>query len=95
MKNLIILFTLLVVIFTLQGPAAPLWPETFSQDFVQGDNKTKIYESGKLWYDIKNNRQRVDFSGSAFEKVCLALAQEPRTRCSAINVNNSLYIQLP
>ena len=95
MKNLIILSCLLVAILSVQGPAAPVWPETFSQDFVQGDSKSKLYESGKLFYDFKNNRQRVDYSGSVFEPVCLALAQEPRTRCSLINVNNSLYIRLP
>ncbi len=95
MKNVIILSCFLLVILNAQGPAPPVWPETFSQDFVQGDSKSKIYESGKLWYDIKNSRQRMDYSGSAFQSVCFNLAPDIRTRCSSIFVNNSLYISFP
>ncbi len=59
MKSIVILSCLFIAILSVQGPPPPVWPETFSQDFVQGDSKSKIYESGKLWYDIKNNRERV------------------------------------
>ena len=57
--------------------------------------KTKVYETGKLWYDYKNNRQRVDFSGSNYEPVCYALGQDTNTTCSIVNVNKGLYVNLP
>lgn len=33
----------------------PLWPESFVQDYIVGDNKAQIYTTGRLFYDIKNN----------------------------------------
>jgi hypothetical protein len=51
----IILNIIIISVFTTPPP---LWPVRFTQEFVQGDSKTKVYTSGKLWYDVNNNRQR-------------------------------------
>lgn len=53
MKNIILLACAIACIIALKGPEPPLWPETFSQDFVIGEKKLKIYESGKTWIDYK------------------------------------------
>lgn len=64
MKNLLLLALLVIGILALKAPAPPVWPQTFSQDFVDTNLNKKIYESGKIWYDFKNYRQRVDYSSS-------------------------------
>jgi len=95
MKSILLLSFLLIGMLCLEGPSAPLWPETFSQDFVQGDSKAKIYQTGKLWYDSKNNRQRVDFSSSNFNILCEFFGRDINTSCSSIFVNKTMYVSLP
>jgi hypothetical protein len=49
---------LLIIVFLLICTVSidpPLWPESFVQDYIVGDNKAQIYTSGRLFYDIKNN----------------------------------------
>ena len=95
MKRIVALLCVCAFAFSLQGPDAPLWPETFSQDYVVGDSKAKLYTSGKLWYDIKNNRQRVDNLHSYFEPICMELGEDRNAACSQLNVDGALYVNLP
>jgi hypothetical protein len=87
------LITLLVVSTYSIDP--PLWPERFSQDFVQGDSVTKIYNPGKIWYDIKNNRQRCDAKSSYYDLLCSSVGQVTNTSCTQVIMNDNLYVWLP
>lgn len=52
MKSIILLACAIACIIALKGPEPPLWPETFSQDFVLGE-KAQNPESGKTWMIIR------------------------------------------
>lgn len=73
----------------------PLWPQTFTQDFVQGDDITEIYTTGKIWYDIKNDRQRCDVKSNYYDLICQSVSLKLNASCSQITKNGTLYIMLP
>jgi hypothetical protein len=54
-----------------------------------------ITSSGRLWYDIKNNRQRVDISPDYYDALCQSIGQDTNVTCIQITVNDSLYVLLP
>ena len=41
-----------------------MWPKTFSQEFILQNMKVKQFTTGKLWYDIDKNHERVDYLNS-------------------------------
>ena len=53
----VFIFSLLISPTISLGP--PVWPERFTQDYMQG-NYNGDYFPGKIWYDYANRRQRVD-----------------------------------
>lgn len=95
MKTIILVLCTLACALAFTGPEPPLWPETFSQDFVLTDKRMRLYETGKLWFDDKNSRIRFDFSGSSFQELCFAMSQDRNASCSLINVKGALYVNLP
>jgi len=76
------------------GSSPPVWPDTFSQDYVLSDSTVKTHGVGKIWYDLKNNRQRVDISNSWFDYVCNTLSPRTNTTCTSVNINDYLYYWL-
>jgi len=60
MMSIISLFAILSLLtFSVYAIEPPLWPERFSQSLTVdfGD----IVTTGKFWYDINQNAQRLDF----------------------------------
>ncbi len=70
----ILLFTLLClsVLSTLEYP---LVPDRFSEDFVIGLSDIGRYTVGKVWYDYKNNQQRMDYQNSQFSGFCNSVSK--------------------
>ncbi len=95
MKVFILFICALSLVLALNGPEPPMWPSTFSQDFVQTDSRAKTYVSGKLWYDDANSRMRFDFSGSNYQELCYKFSQDNSTSCSIIADKGALYVNLP
>ncbi len=87
--------TLLIITISASAISPPEWPSQFTQDFIQGDKSTQIYTSGKLWYDIKNNRQRCDFKNDYFDLLCSTVSLKSNSTCSQVIRDNNLYIWLP
>lgn len=73
MKTIVILACALACVIALRGPEPPLWPETFSQEYVISREKVRIHETGKLWFDDVNKKSRLDYSGSNFHEGCFRL----------------------
>lgn len=96
MKHYLVL-TLFIISLHLNNanPPPPVWPDTFSQDYVIYDATVKTHSVGKIWYDSKNNCQRVDVSNSWFDYVCNTLSPRANTTCISMNVNDYLYYWLP
>ena len=73
-----------------------LWAESFTQDYLQVDDRAKVYSSAKLFYDAKNNRQRLDSNSSHFNLLCTSAGgANYSVACSQVFLNNSMYIYLP
>lgn len=95
MKGIIILACAIACVMTLSAPTAPIWPSTFSQDFVYSDSKVKVHEVGKLWFDDSHSRVRIDYSGSNYVDICYALGQEKNDACTLIGIKGAMYVNLP
>jgi hypothetical protein len=91
-KSLIALLFLAVVVISVDPP---MWPETFTQDYVVSQTNVKIFSFGKIWYDIKNNMERVDLKDARLNQMCSALTQGQPGPCTQINKNGNLYVWLP
>lgn len=92
---LFIVVCCIVSAFSSDPLPPPLWPERFSQSFIQRDISSKIYISGKLYYDMKNNRQRCDVQKDYFDLLCSSVSQSQNSSCSQVIMNDKLYIYLP
>jgi hypothetical protein len=93
--SIILLISLILMAFGQNDPDAPMWPETFSQDYIQSDSSSKVYTSGKIFYDFKNNRQRMDLASDFNDAICQSISKDTQTQCSQIIVNDFMYVNLP
>lgn len=93
--SIFLLYCAIFIAFGLNDPDAPLWPETFSQDFIQSDSDSKVYTSGKLFYDFRNNRQRMDLASDFNDAICQSISKDTSTKCNQIIVNDAMYVNLP
>ena len=91
-KSIIFLLCLAASVISVDPP---LWPETFSQDYVVSQTNVKIFSFGKIWYDIKNNLERVDIKDARINEICNTVGQNQPGSCTQINKNGNLYVWLP
>jgi hypothetical protein len=92
MSKILIFLIFLVCAFTINPP---LWPDSFSQDYVVGDNKAKLFTVGKIWYDFNNKMERNDLQNSLFDAICSSVSNASNTPCISINREENLHIWLP
>lgn len=73
----------------------PVWPQHFSQSFVETYSYTKLHTVAAMYYDSKNNWERVDREDGRFEPVCSSVMPNIQTRCTQLVRDDKLYMIYP
>lgn len=73
----------------------PVWPETFSQSFVESYTTTHMHISGKVHYDYKNGAERVDRTDGQHEILCGSVLPNVASPCTHLVKDKKRYIVYP
>ena len=94
MKIVICLLAILAVILCKD---APLYDYAYRISFDEAvvENKTQYKVNGQMFYDPKNNRERVDRSNGRWDLFCGTVLPNQNTPCQQITVNNKRFIIYP
>lgn len=73
----------------------PVWPETFTQSFVESYAFTHLHVTGKIHYDAKRDAERIDRNDGQYEILCGSVLPNVTTPCSHIVKDKKRYIVYP
>jgi hypothetical protein len=95
MKILSIIPLVLVLCLTVSVDP-PVWPNTFSQRFVESYimNNHTSYDTGEHFYDATNNRSRFDRRNGQYAALCNSILNES-TPCVNLVLGSKRYILFP
>lgn len=71
----------------------PAFQVAFDETFIEKDKKYVV--NGQMFYDAKNNRERVDRNQGQHDLFCGSVLPNISTPCTQITVNNKRYINFP
>ena len=75
----------------------PLMAESFQIAFDETfiNNGTKYRVNGQMYYDAKNNRERVDRVNGRYDLFCASVMPNVTTSCTQTTVNGKRYMIYP
>lgn len=90
----IFIIGLFAVLVSTQVPP-PVWPEVFTQSFVESYTTSRMHVSGKVHYDSKRGAERVDRTDGQHEILCGSVLPNVTSPCTHLVNNKKRYIIYP
>lgn len=94
MSMLKILAVVLCLAVSLQAPNPPTMPTPFQIAFDEANlnNGSTVRVNGQWYYDVANNRQRVDRTNGRYSSFCGSVLPNTTTPCTHLTVDNKRWI---
>lgn len=74
----------------------PVWPNTWSQEFVENYTSAGgVYTIGKHWYDYNNANERVTLQNGQYDAICGSVLPGVNTACTQLATQGNLYVIFP
>ena len=92
--NIIVLVLVLIGV-TNCDPSPPVWPERFTESFLEYFDRATEPVVGMYYYDSVRNYTRVDRSDGRWDRICGSIIPNVSTDCSTLVRDHKRYIIFP